>query len=278
MSTLCPEVTVIVLSPHRHDSTHFTLRTRHSSDTFHQPRDDNKLELFYFVFCCIFSHRVLRRLCDTSAPALRFTSSSIAVLPSFSTHRVWVFTPSPQVTLQGEPPTMTSTGTLSSSSGSAEVRGWKRRRRRRRRRRWSLAVTLGISMSDGKSAGNKSLSTHCTKHEDDFWQFVLSEIVIFQPPVGLTCTTSNTSHDTRLLQGLKVQLKLMRKSKFTHCRCKIEVKHKESVQDGVQTAFSVDHLVYFNSNFVLWRPEFQAAGFLLLWGEMHQTYIKDQNF
>lgn len=91
-----------------------------------------------------------------------------------------------------------------------------------------------------------------------------------QPPARLTCTTSSTSYDTRLILGLKVQ------SKFTDCR-EIEVKHKEKKKRRVQTAAS-DHLVYFNSNCVSWRPEFQAAGFLLLRVKMHQTDITEQNF
>lgn len=53
--------------------------------------------------------------------------------PFFIRQRVWFFTPSPQVTLQGELPTITSTCSFSSSSECTTVRRWKLQRSRRKR-------------------------------------------------------------------------------------------------------------------------------------------------
>lgn len=140
-SILCPEVTVMVLRPHCHDSWHFTLRTRHFSDTFHSatfPHDTWHVLLAY-IYHKHSAYKCLQCVCVTPVLLLLLASSSIIVSLSVIRHIVWVLSPSPHVALQGELLTMTSTDILPSSSGSSEARGWKRRTRRRRRKGRSLS-------------------------------------------------------------------------------------------------------------------------------------------
>lgn len=116
-------------SPYGHD----TSPTPSNQPHFHMTVLPSYIYLKHSVFRC------LQHVSVTPVLLLMLASSSIAISLSFIRHMVWVLSPSPHVVLQGELSTMTSTGILSTSFRSSEVRGWSRRTRRRRRRRRSPA-------------------------------------------------------------------------------------------------------------------------------------------
>lgn len=67
-STLSPDVTVMVWSPHCHVSMHCTARTRHFSVTCRSNTDGNYLLLLHLLFLCSAASRLY--LCFTAARQL----------------------------------------------------------------------------------------------------------------------------------------------------------------------------------------------------------------